>query len=127
MVDICWIPRCRGGTRERHIDVLEIRGGIGVFRIELVRAYAVAGRSAGRPGQHPATGRVVREDTEAPLIATDCKRQKGHQKQSQSQQPSYCASALHRPPPGLNELSGFPVTPSSARSMATQQVNSNPA
>jgi hypothetical protein len=99
VVDASWIQRRRGGTRKRHIDVLQIRAGIGV---EVGRAYVVAGRSAGRLGQHPAARRVVCEGTESPLIATDCKHHKRHQEQSQPQQPSRCASALHRPPPGLN-------------------------
>ena len=127
VVDARRIQRRRGGARERHIDVLEIRAEIGVFRIEFGRAYVVAVRSAGRLGQHPATRRVICEDTESPLTATDCKHEKRHQKQSQSQQPSHCASALHRPPPCLNELSGLPATSLSVRTEAAQQVNSNPA
>jgi len=85
LVDTRWIPRRGSGARERHIDVLEIPAGIGVFQIELGRTYIVAGRSAGRLGQHPAMGRVIWEDTESPLTAADCKHQQRHQKQSQSQ------------------------------------------
>ena len=116
MVDAGWIRRRRCGARERHIDVLEVRAEIGVFRIELRRAYVVAVRGAGRPGQHSATRRVIREDTETPLTTTNCKHQKRHQKQSQSQQPSRCAFMFHRRPP---VLSGFPGTSLSGRSEAT--------
>ena len=83
MVDAGWIRRRRCGARERHIDVLEVRAEIGVFRIELRRAYVVAVRGAGRPGQHSATRRVIREDTETPLTTTNCKHQKRHQKRNQ--------------------------------------------
>lgn len=55
VVDAGWIQRRRCGARERHIDVLQVRAEISVFRIELGRAYVVAVRSAGRAGQHPAT------------------------------------------------------------------------
>ncbi len=63
VVDARWVLRRRGGAGERHVDVLEIRGGIGVVRIGLVRAYAVAVCSAGFLGQHPATSRFIREGT----------------------------------------------------------------
>jgi len=78
VVDIRWIHGRRGGARERHIDVLEIRAAIGAFRIELGRAYVVAGRSADRLSQHPATGRVICDGAESPGTATDCKHQKRH-------------------------------------------------
>jgi len=127
VVDIRWIQRRRGRARERHIDVLEIRAGIGLLRIDLGRANAVAGRSAGRPSQHPSTSRFICEDTESPLTATNGNHQKRREEQSQSQEPSRCASELHRPPPGLNELSGFLLTSLDVRREATPQVNSSPS